>query len=161
MKKVMAFGTFDILHLGHVKLLTNAKKIGGENAKLIVIIARDENVLKEKHRKPIFPENQRLEMIKALKVVDEAYLGELGDDKFLIIEKIKPDIIVLGYDQNVDEKTMAEELKKRGLSVEIKRLEKYGNDSFNSSSKIIKMVIEKYNENNENNRNRSENKENE
>ncbi|MHA1269783.1 MAG: adenylyltransferase/cytidyltransferase family protein [Candidatus Helarchaeota archaeon] len=147
-KLVMTFGTFDILHLGHVKLLSNAKQFGGKNAKLIVIVARDENVIKEKNRRPIFPENQRLEMIKALKIVDDAYLGNLGSDKLKIIEEIKPDIIVLGYDQNVEEKEIRKELEKRGLFVQIKRLEKYGNDSFNSSSKIIKMVIEKYNEEN-------------
>ncbi|MHA1311338.1 MAG: adenylyltransferase/cytidyltransferase family protein [Candidatus Helarchaeota archaeon] len=143
-KKVMAFGTFDILHLGHVKLLTNAKKVGGKNAKLIVIVARDQNVIKEKNRKPVFPESQRLEMIKALKVVDEAYLGNLGEDKLKIIEKIRPDIIVLGYDQNIKENEIYQELKKRGLTPKIKRLEKYGNESFNSSSKIIKRVMEKF-----------------
>ncbi|MBD3228955.1 MAG: adenylyltransferase/cytidyltransferase family protein, partial [Candidatus Lokiarchaeota archaeon] len=89
--RVMAFGTFDILHLGHVKLLRNAKKLAnGANAKLIVVIARDENVIKEKNRRPIFPEDQRLEMIKSLKVVDEAYLGNLGNDRLKIIEELKP-----------------------------------------------------------------------
>jgi len=143
--RVMTFGTFDILHLGHVKLLTNAKNIGGTTAKLIVIVARDENVIKEKNRKPLFPEQQRLEMIRSLKIVDEAYLGNIGDDKLKIVEELKPDYIVLGYDQQIEEDFMHRELNKRGISVIIKRLEKYGNDSFNSSSKIIKMILEKYN----------------
>jgi len=143
--RVMTLGTFDILHLGHVKLLKNAKKFGGDNAKLIVIVARDENVIREKNRKPIFPDNERLEMIKALKIVDEAYLGNEGTDKLKIIEEYKPDIVILGYDQRVDEKNIINEMKKRGILIKVKRLEKYGNDSFNSSSKIIKMVLEKYN----------------
>lgn len=145
-KRVMAFGTFDILHLGHVKLLRSAKRIvNGDKVNLIVVIARDENVIKEKNRRPIFPEKQRLEMIKSLKVVDEAYLGNLGSDRLRVIEELKPDIIVLGYDQKIQKEFLKDELKKRGLSVEIKRLEKYGNDSFNSSSKIVNMVLKEYN----------------
>lgn len=146
--KVIAFGTFDILHLGHVKLLKNAKEFGGENSKLIVIIARDKNVFKEKDRKTIFPEDERLEMIRSLKVVDEAYLGNLGEDRLKIVEELEPDIIILGYDQDVEEDKIKEELKRRGLSVDVKRMEKYGNDAFNSSSKIIKMVLNHYNNNN-------------
>ncbi|MEM2913737.1 MAG: adenylyltransferase/cytidyltransferase family protein, partial [Candidatus Bathyarchaeia archaeon] len=58
-KVVLAEGTFDLLHYGHVYYLTNAKKLGGEKSKLIVIVARDKTVERLKGRKPIIPEDQR------------------------------------------------------------------------------------------------------
>ena len=58
-KVVLASGVFDLLHLGHVRFLEEAKRAGGENAKLIVIIARDSTVEKTKGRKPIMSEDQR------------------------------------------------------------------------------------------------------
>src|SRR5674476_794607 len=98
-KVVLASGVFDLIHLGHVRFLEEAKRAGGENAKLIVIIARDSNVEKMKSRKPIMSEDQRRALVESLKVVDEAVLGfekfEIGE----VIEKIKPDVIALGYDQ--------------------------------------------------------------
>jgi FAD synthetase len=149
MTRVIAFGTFDLLHFGHVTMLEKAKALGGENAELIVVISRDSSSLKVKGHPPIFPEDQRLNLIKALKVVDDAVLGYEGDiwkERLQIIEDLKPDIIVLGYDQPVDVSALKDELRKRGLKVrKIVRLEKYGDSSFNSSSKILQKIIEKYN----------------
>ena len=65
MKKVMASGTFDLLHPGHGIYLQEAKNLGGYNSKLDVVVARDSTVEKRK-RVPIVGENQRLELIKML-----------------------------------------------------------------------------------------------
>ena len=73
---VLASGVFDLLHLGHVRFLEEAKKLGGENAKLVVVIARDSTVEKTKGRKPVMPETQRRMLGESLKVVDEAVLGQ-------------------------------------------------------------------------------------
>ena len=89
-KVVLASGTFDLLHLGHVKFLEEAKKAGGPNAKLVVIVARDSTVKKRKGRAPIIPEDQRRALIEALKVVDEALLGYEDFNIERTIEKIKP-----------------------------------------------------------------------
>jgi len=101
---VLASGVFDLLHLGHVKFLEEAKRMGGDNARLVVVIARDSTVEKNKGRKPVVPENERRMLVESLKVVDEAVLGledfDLGD----VINTIKPDIIALGYDQAAMEK---------------------------------------------------------
>ena len=59
--KVMASGTFDIIHPGHGLYLEKAKELGGENAELVVVVAKDSTVKKRK-RIPIINENQRLEM---------------------------------------------------------------------------------------------------
>ncbi|KON33908.1 FAD synthase, partial [miscellaneous Crenarchaeota group-1 archaeon SG8-32-1] len=71
----MASGTFDLLHLGHVRFLEEAKKAGGKTAELIVIVARDNTVKVRKGKKPIMPEDQRRALVESLKVVDEAILG--------------------------------------------------------------------------------------
>ena len=78
MVTVMATGTFDILHPGHALYLKKSKELGGKDAKLVVVVARDSTV-RDRKRIPIIGENQRLEMIKCLKPVDEAYLGYEGD----------------------------------------------------------------------------------
>jgi len=95
-KKVMVFGTFDILHQGHLFLFKKAKELGDE---LYVIIAKDKNVEKFKKNLPKNNEQQRLENIKNIEEVNQIILGD-ENDIYKIIEEIKPDIIALGYDQN-------------------------------------------------------------
>jgi FAD synthetase len=95
-KVVLASGVFDLLHLGHVRYLEEAKKAGGENAELIVIVARDSTVEKRKGYRPVIPENQRRALVESLKVVDEAVLGYEEFDIGKVIEKIKPDVIARG-----------------------------------------------------------------
>lgn len=94
MKTVMATGTFDIIHPGHGFFLEEARKLGGRDARLVVVLARDSTVRARK-RTPIVGENQRLEVVRMLKPVDEAYLGS-ETDMFEIVHRIKPDIIAIG-----------------------------------------------------------------
>lgn len=97
-KKVMCFGTFDILHLGHLNYFEQAKKYGGH---LTVVIARD--ITKERLQKTIaFNEDERLQLIQSLAIVDQAILGD-KHDYLKVIRKHSPDIICLGYDHPVDE----------------------------------------------------------
>ncbi|MHA1785532.1 MAG: adenylyltransferase/cytidyltransferase family protein [Candidatus Helarchaeota archaeon] len=141
--RVMVFGTFDLLHYGHVRLLNNSKKLGGKNSELIVVIARDSSVLKIKKTPPIYNEEQRMILISELKAVDKAILGHEGPDKLKIIEEYHPNIIVLGYDQKIDVDELKEELTKRGMpDIKILRLEKFGDPDYNSSSKIRKKIIQ-------------------
>jgi FAD synthetase len=143
-KVVLASGVFDLLHLGHVKFLEEAKKAGGKDAELIVIIARDSTVEKNKGRKPIMSENQRRALVESLKVVDEAVLGfeefDIGD----VIERIKPDVIALGYDQADMEKHVQEYVDKHKLNVTVIRIGKFGEDALDSSSKIRQKIVEKF-----------------
>ena len=143
-KVVLASGVFDLLHLGHVKFLEEAKKAGGKNAELIVIIARDSTVEENKGRKPIMPENQRRALVESLKVVDEAVLGfekfDLGD----VIERVKPDVIALGYDQEDMEKGVQEYVVKHRLNIKVIRIGKFEEDELDSSSKIRKKIVEKF-----------------
>jgi FAD synthetase len=141
---VLASGVFDLLHLGHVKFLEEAKKAGGQNAKLFVIIARDSTVEKTKGRKPVMPENQRLALVESLKVVDDAALGLEDFDIGNVIETIKPDVVALGYDQLDMENLVKKYVSKHNLKTRIVRVGKFGADDLDSSSKIRKKIVEKY-----------------
>jgi FAD synthetase len=142
-KIVLASGVFDLLHLGHVKFLEYAKKAGGENAKLVVIIARDSTVEKSKGRKAIMSEDQRRTLVESLKVVDEAVLGyenfEIGE----VIENIKPDVIALGYDQEEMEKEVQNYVDEHKVNVKVVRIGKFGENTLDSSSKIKQKIIDK------------------
>lgn len=140
MTTVMATGTFDILHPGHGLYLQKSKEAGGPNAKLVVVVARDKTVHNRK-RIPVVGEDQRLEMIKLLKPVDEAYLG-YEDDKFKIVKEIKPDIITIGADQDFDTGHLEESLRKRGINAKIVKISAYHNAKLDSSCKIIKRIKE-------------------
>ena len=139
-KVVLASGVFDLLHLGHVRFLEDAKKAGGANAKLIVIIAKDSTVEKIKGRKPIMSEEQRRTLVEALKVVDEAVLGYEGLDIGEVVAKIKPDVIALGYDQSEMESEVQAYLKTRQTPISIVRIGKYAENALDSSSKIKQKI---------------------
>ncbi|MCW4019267.1 MAG: FAD synthase [Candidatus Bathyarchaeota archaeon] len=141
---VLASGVFDLLHLGHVKFLEEAKKAGGENAQLIVIIARDSTVEKMKGRKPIIPENQRLVLVESLKVVNEAVLGLEDFGIGGVIEKVKPDVVALGYDQTDMEQRVKNYVDNKHLNVKVVRVGKFEADELDSSSKIRKKIVEKF-----------------
>src|SRR5208283_1541233 len=128
-KVVLASGVFDLLHLGHVKFLEGAKKAGGENAKLVVIIARDSTVEKTKGRKPIMSEDQRRTLVESLKVVDSAVLGYENLSIGEVIENIKPDIIALGYDQEDMKKEVQNYVDKNKVNVKIVRIGKFGENT--------------------------------
>ncbi|UCE16483.1 MAG: FAD synthase [Candidatus Bathyarchaeota archaeon] len=141
-KIVLASGNFDLLHLGHVKYLEEAKRAGGENAKLIVIVARDSTVKKRKGKKPVMSAGQRRSLVEALKVVDKAILGYEELDINKVLEKIRPDIIAVGHDQDEMERAVEKAIAEKGLNVQIVKIGKFGKERLNSSSKIKKKVVE-------------------
>jgi FAD synthetase len=143
-KVVLASGVFDLLHLGHVKYLEEAKKAGGQGAELIVIVARDGTVEKRKGVKPVMPENQRRALVESLEVVDEAILGYEDFDIAKVIEKIKPDVIAIGHDQNGMEQAVRKYVKEKGLAIKVVKIGKFGEDELDSSSKIKQKIIEHY-----------------
>ena len=129
MRIVLAFGTFDLLHPGHVAYLRQAKKFGD---RLIVVIARDKNVTKTKRHSTLFSENDRKKLVEALRDVDSAVLGSLGD-ALNIIKKIKPNTICLGYDHDIDESSLALELSSMKTVPKIVRAKSYHAEKYKSS----------------------------
>jgi len=135
---VVATGTFDLLHPGHVLYLERSKILGDE---LVVIVARDLNV---RHKpKPVVPEEQRQRMVQSLKAVDRAILGE-ESDIFRTIEQLKPDIITLGFDQHFDIANLEAELSCRGLHPRIVRIEAHEPCHLCSSRRIVAKILERF-----------------
>lgn len=125
----MAFGTFDLLHPGHISFIKQAKKYGDY---LIAIIARDSTVLKVKGKLPRHNEKQRLEAVKGLKLASKEVLGSLTD-KYRAIKKYRPDIICLGYDQTNFTDRLKDELKKLKLKTKIVRLKPFKPHKYKTS----------------------------
>ncbi len=138
----MASGVFDIIHLGHIHYLEEARKLGDE---LVVVVATDRTVRKMKHE-PVTPGVMRVQLVNSLKSVDKAVLGH-EDDIFKTVEELKPDIIALGFDQKFDEGELQRQLDSRGLrNIRIVRLSKMEYESFDldGTRKIIQKVIDSY-----------------
>jgi FAD synthetase len=139
MVRVMATGVFDILHLGHIYFLEEAKKLGDE---LIVVVATDKTAEQMKHN-PITSQDMRVKMVAALKPVDKAVMGYEGD-RYTIVKEMKPDIIALGYDQKHDEEQIKSDLKEKGLDVKVVRLEPFVDHDLDGTRKIIRKVVDWY-----------------
>ena len=139
-KKVMVFGAFDGLHQGHLDFFRQAREFGDF---LIVSLGTDKNVEKTKGKKPLFRENERLDLIKQLKTVDKAVLGS-QTDYFLHIKQYSPDVICLGYDQWAQEDHVRKELDKVGLAkTEIYRLRPF--EVTRAKSTILKKKSVEFN----------------
>lgn len=130
MKKVMAFGTFDGLHPGHLFYLREAKKHGGF---LVVVVARDRNVRILKGRSPESSQDERLERVRELDFVDQAVLGDIQVRKWNVIKRHAPVVIALGYDQWASIPTLRRELEKAGLRPQIVRVPSFKPEKFKSS----------------------------
>lgn len=115
MTRVVAQGTFDLLHPGHLHYLEEARSLGEE---LHVIVSRSENVTHK--AEPVVCDRQRRDVVAALDPVDEARLGHT-EDFFVPIRDIDPDVIVLGHDQHHDEDTVAAMLEEEGIDCEVVR----------------------------------------
>jgi FAD synthetase len=137
MTRVLATGTFDILHPGHILYLRKAKELGDE---LFVIVSRDSMV--QHKSKPILPEQQRLQVVQALEMVDHAELGS-ERDIFEPLTLIKPDIIALGFDQYFDENKLQEDLKKRHIPSKVVRLPYQDSGTLSGTEDIIREIIKR------------------
>lgn len=121
MIRVLVFGTFDILHPGHIDFLRQAKRYGDF---LIVSLAREKFIRKIKGHAARHSEAERKKLLGSVKFVDKVVLGSKSDYLGHIAAQ-KPDIIALGYDQTAFTEGLAKKLKARGLKVKIVRLKPY------------------------------------
>lgn len=134
MKTVVVSGGFDPLHVGHVRMINEAKKLGD---KLIVIINND-NWLRKKKNYNFMKEEDRLEIIKNLKSVDEAILTghEPNCEDISVckeIEKIKPDIFANGGDRKADNIPEYRLCEKLGIEMVFN----VGGEKIRSSSEMV------------------------
>lgn len=141
MKVVLAGGVYDVLHLGHLAALAEAKTYGDV---LVVVVATDVTVETLKGRRPVFPEEDRCALVDSLKPVDAAILGyeDVGMGYEQVIDDVRPDIIALGYDQDSLTRTITELVERKKLKIEIVRLSKFDKEKYLSSSAIRQRFLE-------------------
>lgn len=131
MKRVIAFGTFDIFHPGHISFLKQAKKTGDY---LVVVVARDKNVAKIKDKLPKNNELNRLKRIRQAKIADKVILGSKTNNYFQTLRTHKISVIALGYDQKPKIIILKQELRRHRLkNLAIVRLKPYNPNKFKSS----------------------------
>jgi len=126
--RILIFGTFDILHPGHLHIIKKAAMLG----ELYVAVARDETVKKIKGRYPVNSELERKKTLESLNIATQVVLGKKGN-KFEIIKEIKPNIICIGYDQKSFVDALPEELKKMHLDCKIVKIDSFEPDKYKSS----------------------------
>ena len=132
LKVVLAGGVFDIIHPGHIHTLNAAKDLGDV---LVVVVATDNTSVKMKKRRPLHSQEQRQELVNSLSMVDLCLIGQ-EEDIFKTVNRVRPQIIALGYDQIHQEKFIIDGCKKIKLDASVARLQSPIPDS--SSSKIQK-----------------------
>ena len=95
MTTVITFGTFDVFHVGHLRVLERARAFGD---RLVVGVSADALNLRKKDRLPVFSEAERLEIVAALKCVDEVFVEESLEQKRDYILEHGADVLVMGDD---------------------------------------------------------------
>lgn len=134
-KKVIVFGTFDLLHAGHENMFEQARTLGEY---IVAVIARDDTVKKIKGHYPCYNERQRAKNLKNSGLVDKVILGSVGD-KHEVIRKIRPDVIALGYDQFAFTYQLEKFLIDEKMNTQIERLTAYKPEMYKSS--IIRATM--------------------
>ncbi|HLD76027.1 MAG TPA: adenylyltransferase/cytidyltransferase family protein [Candidatus Norongarragalinales archaeon] len=129
MTRVLLAGAFDFLHPGHLDLFRQAKSLGPE---LIVVVARDSSVERIKGKKPLFSEIERLQVVSSVKYVDQAVLGSRTDFMDVLLE-FNPDVLLLGYDQAMDEESVSQYVRDHDLKTHVLRAKAYKPHQFKSS----------------------------
>ena len=94
-RNIITFGTFDVFHLGHLRILQRAKKLGDQ---LIVGISTDALNLSKKGRCPVYSQEERMEIIASIRYVDEVFYEESLEQKEDYLKKYQADILVMGDD---------------------------------------------------------------
>ena len=94
-RTVLTFGTFDVFHVGHLRILERAAALG---ERLVVGVSADELNLRKKGRTPVFSEAERLAIVKALRVVDDVFVEESLEQKRDYILEHGADVLVMGDD---------------------------------------------------------------
>ena len=138
---VLAGGVYDVLHVGHLAALTEAKTLGDV---LVVVVATDVTVETLKGRKPVLPEEDRRALVEGLKPVDKAILGyeDVGFGFEQVLMEVMPDIVAFGYDQEKLERIVAEIIERRHLQIQITKLSRFEHEKYASSTSVKQRLSE-------------------
>ena len=140
-KVVLAGGVYDVLHLGHLAALSEAKTLGDV---LIAVVASDLTVEMLKGRKPIFPQEDRRKLVEGLKPVDKAILGyeDVGMGYEEVLMEVMPDVVAFGYDQENLERSVREIITRHKLRIQMIKLSKYENEKYLNSTSVRQKLSE-------------------
>jgi cytidyltransferase-like protein len=140
-KVILAGGVYDVLHLGHLAALSEAKSLGDV---LVAVVATDVTVEVLKGRKPLYPENDRRALVEGLKPVDKAILGyeDVGFGFEQVLMEVMPNIVAFGYDQEKLENTVREIIERHKLQIQIVKLSKFDHEKYASSSSLRQKLSE-------------------
>ena len=140
-KVVLAGGVYDVLHMGHLAALSEAKTLGDV---LIAVVATDITVEMLKGRKPIFPQEDRRKLVEGLKPVDKAILGyeDVGMGYEEVLMEVMPDVVAFGYDQENLERSVREIIIRHKLRIQMIKLSKYDNEKYLSSTSVRQKLSE-------------------
>lgn len=131
MKRVLAFGSFDPLHLGHVDFFEQAKALGDH---LTVVIAHDDALRAHKKREPFQSGEERLQAVAEVSSVDRVMIGNRQANRYDLLSELDFAVIALGYDQKPADEVVREALDKRNKHhVEIVRLKPYQPEKYKST----------------------------
>ncbi len=98
---VLTSGSFDLIHLGHVKYLQRAKEFGGV---LVVGVDSDAKIRRRKGEdRPMVPQDERLELLAHQRPVDLIYLKDEDEPRWGLIKAVEPDVLVLTADHSYSE----------------------------------------------------------
>lgn len=142
-KTVLVAGVFDIIHPGHIELLRRAKALAGSGGKLVVLIARDSTVEAMDGKPPVMSEEARKFIVENLKPVDEVMLGFKPPSVERVLEAVKPDLVVLGYDQSGFKTRVLEAAGRLGLKVKVVQMSRFKHYTPSSSSEVKRLIAER------------------
>ncbi|MDW8041828.1 MAG: adenylyltransferase/cytidyltransferase family protein [Nitrososphaerota archaeon] len=120
-KTVLTTGAFEIVHPGHVYLLQYARRLAGKRGKVVVVLASDETIRNRKRREPVMNERERLLVLSSIKYVDRVIMGYRPISFEKVMRRVRPDVVLFGYDQFAIEQEFRRFCEARGLRVEIRR----------------------------------------
>ena len=126
----MVFGTFDGIHPGHDSFLSQARELGD---RLVVSVASDQFVRELKKQEPLHGEQDRLQAIRSNELVDDAIVGDQVIGNFESVQKIQPDIIALGYDQEQLAEKLSEWITDTGSKIKVMTLKPHKPEKYKSS----------------------------
>jgi cytidyltransferase-like protein len=134
---VLAGGVYDVIHLGHLAALSEARKLGDV---LLVMVASDSTVVKFKQHQPTFPQEDRRMLVEALKAVDAALAGyeDVGAGFERVLLEVRPDIVALGHDQGYLDAMVHAADRKHRLDLKVVRLARFDRAKYVSSAKVKK-----------------------
>lgn len=130
MKKVLVFGTFDLMHPGHLSFLRQARAHGDY---LVASVARDTFVQRYKGRYPHHNEDERIASVMNCGLVDRAELSDEKTGTYSLISTLQPDVICLGFDQDALRTDIDTWLRSRGLAIPTVTLEPFLPERYKTS----------------------------